>query len=75
METQETTATKILKGGEFLIAETDANDIFIPEEWDEEQKMIAQSNIDFIAKEVWPNLDDIDNHKEGLMVSLLHKAG
>ena len=32
----------VLKGGEFLIKETDCNDVFIPEEFNEEQTMIAQ---------------------------------
>ncbi|MBL4733864.1 MAG: acyl-CoA dehydrogenase family protein [Flavobacteriales bacterium] len=66
---------KALKGGEFLIAETDANNIFIPEEWDEEQQMIAQTNRDFIEQEIWPILDRIDNQEEGLLISLLDKAG
>ena len=52
MVTEEKTAKKVLKGGEFLIKETDANDIFIPEQWDEEQQMIAQTNRDFIEQEI-----------------------
>ena len=36
-----------IKGGEFLVKETNFNDIFIPEEWSEEQKMIAQMCVDF----------------------------
>ena len=63
-----------LKGGEFLIRDTQANDIFIPEQWNEEQQMIAQSCHDFLASEVWPNLDRIDAQEEGLTVSLLDKA-
>ncbi|HEU4717719.1 MAG TPA: acyl-CoA dehydrogenase family protein [Bacteroidia bacterium] len=63
-----------IKGGEFLIRETNAADIFIPEEWDEESKMIAQSCNDFLQQEVFPNLDRIDQQEEGLMVSLLDKA-
>lgn len=63
-----------LKGGEFLIKETRAADIFIPEQWNEEQLMIAQSCRDFLEQEVFPNLDRIDNQEEGLMVSLLDKA-
>lgn len=74
METTEKKKTA-LKGGEFLIKETDANDIFIPEEFDEEQLMIAQSCKDFLAQEVHPNLDKIDHQEEGLMPSLLKKAG
>ena len=75
METEEKTATKAIKGGEFLIKETDANDIFIPEQWDEEQQMIAQTNRDFIEKEIWPILDRIDSQEEGLVPDLLDKAG
>jgi alkylation response protein AidB-like acyl-CoA dehydrogenase len=70
----ETTTKKAIKGGEFLIKETAAHDIFIPEEWNEEQKMIAQSCHDFLATEVWPILDRIDSQEEGLMVSLMNKA-
>lgn len=72
MET--TTQKTALKGGEFLIRSTAAADIFIPEEWNEEQRMIAQSCHDFLATEVWPILDRIDAQEEGLMVSLLDKA-
>lgn len=68
------TKTTTLKGGEFLIRETNAQDIFIPEQWNEEQKMIAQSCTDFLAQEVWPNLDKIDKQEEGLNVKLLDKA-
>ena len=71
--TQTTTA---LKGGEFLIKETPAQEIFIPEEWNEEQKMIAQTCLDFIEQEITPRLDEIDSMKHPeLMPSLLEKAG
>lgn len=65
-----------IKGGEFLIRETTANEIFIPEEFNEEQKMIEQQCRDFLAKEVFPRLDEIDSMKDAkLMPSLLDKAG
>lgn len=64
-----------LKGGEFLIRETEAKDVFIPEEWNEEQLMIAQTCRDFLAQHVEPNLNRIDAQEEGLMVDLLNKAG
>ena len=66
---------KAIKGGEFLIKETDPKNVFIPEEFDEEQKMIAQTCHDFIDQEINPNLDRIDSMEEGLTVSLLDKAG
>lgn len=64
-----------IKGGEFLIKETGPQNIFIAEEWDEEDKMIGDTCEDFIEKEVHPILDEIDSLKEGLMPSLLKKAG
>ncbi|RAW03160.1 acyl-CoA dehydrogenase family protein [Pseudochryseolinea flava] len=67
---------KAIKGGEFLIRETKAQEIFIPEEFNEEQRMIMQQCKDFLAKEVWPRLDEIDSMKDPkLMPSILDKAG
>lgn len=71
----DTTDKKTIKGGEFLISETQYQDVFIPEEFDEEQVMIAQTCRDFLTAEVFPNLDRIDAQEEGLMQSLLEKAG
>jgi alkylation response protein AidB-like acyl-CoA dehydrogenase len=65
-----------IKGGEFLIRETKAHEIFIPEEWSEEQKMIAQTCMDFTKQEIWPRLDEIDSQKDpNLMPTLMNKAG
>ena len=66
---------KIKKGGQFLVSETQSEDIFIPEQFSEEQKMVAQSCKDFLAADITPNLDRIDKMEEGLMSSLLDKAG
>ncbi len=68
-------ATTKTKGGEFIIKETKAEDIFIPEQWSEEQRMMKQTCDDFINQEVLPILDRIDSQEEGLMPSLLDKAG
>jgi alkylation response protein AidB-like acyl-CoA dehydrogenase len=64
-----------IKGGEFLIRETTADSIFIPEEWNEEQLMIAQTCTDFLAQNVVPNLNRIDEQEEGLMPHLMDEAG
>ncbi len=65
-----------IKGGEFLIQETDASQIFIPEEFTEEQQMIAETCRDFLRTEVHPRLDEIDAAKSPeLMASLMDKAG
>jgi len=63
------------KGGAFLISKTNSNDIFSPDEWSEEQLMIAGMCNDFIDQEITPNLDKIDSMEEGLMIKLLDKAG
>lgn len=71
-----TVEKKAIKGGEFLIRETQANEVFIPEEFNEEQRMIMQQCKDFLAKEVFPRLDEIDSMKDPkLMPSILDKAG
>lgn len=65
-----------IKGGEFLIRETQAHEIFIPEQWSEEQKMIAQTCKDFLDQEVFPRLVEIDSMKDPkLMPSIMDKAG
>ena len=70
-----TTQTTKIKGGEFLIKETNAQDIFIPEQWNEDQLMMKKMCDDFIDKEIMPILDRIDSQEEGLMPSLMEKAG
>ena len=69
------TAIKPITGGEFLIRDTESKDIFIPEEWSEEQLMMKKTCEDFVKNEIEPNLDAIDHQQEGLMQSILDKAG
>ncbi|MDD3875947.1 MAG: acyl-CoA dehydrogenase family protein [Bacteroidales bacterium] len=64
-----------LKSGEFLVKEINAQDIFIPEEFNEEQMMIAETVRSFIEAEVYPNLDKIDKGDRELMKSILKKSG
>ena len=66
---------KPIKGGEFLIRDTKPSEIFIPENWTEEQGMISDMCDDFIRTEIVPNLDRIDSMEEGLMSSIMEKAG
>lgn len=66
---------KIESGGEFLIKETNFGDVFIPEDMNEEQRMITQTCEDFLESEVFPILDRIDSQEEGLMRNLIYKAG
>ena len=66
---------RVLKSGEFLVKELEAKDIFIPEEFNEEQRMIAQTCKDFLDAEVYPNLGAVEKGDRELMKSMLKKSG
>ncbi len=72
METQ----TKAgIQGGGFLIRSSTPENTFTPEDLNAEQHMIIDMCREFLDKEVLPHIIDIDAQKEGLMTSLLDKAG
>jgi len=71
----ETKSKTVLKGGEWLVKESLPSEIYIPEDFTEEQQMIRDMCIQFLDAEVYPILDRIDNLEPGLMKSLLTKAG
>jgi alkylation response protein AidB-like acyl-CoA dehydrogenase len=66
----------ILKGGEFLLEDSNYNDVFTPEEYSEEQLMFRSSMRDFLNKEVEPIKEKFDS-KEGTSIApvLLEKMG
>jgi alkylation response protein AidB-like acyl-CoA dehydrogenase len=66
---------KHLKGGAFLINESDYNANFIPEEFNEEHKLMADTAHEFLKQHVDTQLDKIDAMEPGLMPSLIDKAG
>ena len=68
-------STRPLKGGEFIISPTSPENIFIPEEFTEEHRMMADMAHEFLKHNVYPHLDRIDALEPGLMPSLLDKAG
>jgi alkylation response protein AidB-like acyl-CoA dehydrogenase len=71
----ETVTNKALKGGEWLVKESDPASIFIPDDFSEEQKMIRDMCNQYLDTEVMPILDRIDSMEPGLMRSLVQKAG
>ncbi|MCX6285829.1 MAG: acyl-CoA dehydrogenase family protein [Bacteroidetes bacterium] len=66
---------QVLKSGEFLVREITPADIFIPEEFNEEQLMIAQTCRDFLQTELYPIVDKLDTPDTDLMKATLKKAG
>jgi alkylation response protein AidB-like acyl-CoA dehydrogenase len=70
------TLTKSTQGGEYLIKDVHSSDIFIPEQFTEEQRMMAQACQDFIDTEITPNIEEIDSMKNPELVpSIFKKAG
>jgi len=67
--------SKLLKSGEFLVSEVASKDVFIPEEFNEEQRMIAQTCSDFLDAEVYPNLEKVEKSDRELMSTMLKKSG
>ncbi len=67
--------SNILKGGEFLIRDSLPEDVFIPEELNEEQLMVKQMAVDFLNNEIVPNRAKIEKQEPGLAPSLLKKMG
>jgi alkylation response protein AidB-like acyl-CoA dehydrogenase len=63
------------RGGAFLIAACTPDDVFTPADLTGDQRLIGQTAEEFVAKEVVPNIPDLELHKEGLMAQLLKKAG
>ena len=70
-----TETKKVVKGGSFLIEDLSYQDIFTPEDFNEEHLMIAETASDFIEKEVVPQLDHLENHEFDRTVKLLKKMG
>jgi len=66
---------EFVKGGGFLIESFSSQEIFTPEDFTEEQRLIAKAAIEFAVGEIQPQGEDIEAQKEGLLPSLLKKAG
>ncbi|UED76027.1 acyl-CoA dehydrogenase family protein [Brevibacillus sp. DP1.3A] len=65
----------LIRGGSFLIDAGSADDVFVPEEYTDEQKMIAKTTEDFVNNEVRPHLEELENHQFDISVRLLKEAG
>jgi alkylation response protein AidB-like acyl-CoA dehydrogenase len=66
---------KLLKGGEYLIADVPPGDVFTPEDFTEEQIQFGDTTDQFVRNEVLPHVEKLENHDFDLMVKLLRQAG
>ncbi len=71
----ETLEKDILRGGQFLVKETSCDDIFTPEDFSEEQKMMLETVRDFVDREVWPNKERFEKKDYALTEEIMRKAG
>ena len=66
---------ELIKGGAFLIEDIEADRVFTPEDFSDEQKMVAKTTEDYIKNEVLPVVDKLENHEFDNSVRLLKIAG
>jgi alkylation response protein AidB-like acyl-CoA dehydrogenase len=62
------------KGGSFLLESPAPQDIFTPADLTDDQKLIGQTAEEFVIKEVFPHIKDLEAKKPGLMAELARKA-
>ncbi|MEL6923311.1 MAG: acyl-CoA dehydrogenase family protein [Bacteroidota bacterium] len=66
---------EVLKGGEFLIRDSEAFETFIPEDLNEEQLMTRDMVVDFIDNDITPNVEKIEKQENDIAADLLEKIG
>lgn len=66
---------KFIKGGSFLIEDISYENMYTPEDFSEEQIMIAKTTEDYVTNEVVPQVDYLEQHEFDRSVKLLKKAG
>lgn len=72
----DTTVEKdVTRGGQFLVKETKCEDVFTPEDFSEEQKMMRDSVKEFVDKEIWPNKDRFEKKDFAFTEECMKKAG
>jgi alkylation response protein AidB-like acyl-CoA dehydrogenase len=62
------------KGGSFLLESPAPQDIFTPADLTDDQKLIGQTAEEFVIKEVFPHVKDLEAKKPGLMPELARRA-
>jgi alkylation response protein AidB-like acyl-CoA dehydrogenase len=63
------------RGGQFLVKETQCEDVFTPEDFNEEQLMMRDSVKEFVDKEIWPNKDRFEKKEYAFTEECMKKAG
>src|SRR5690606_17470659 len=65
---------QILRGGQFLVKETNCEDVFTPEDFSEEQLMMKEAVTEFVDRELWPNKARFEKKDYAFTEEMMHKA-
>ena len=71
----ETKAQNDVTGGVFLLSKTNPEQVFTPEDFNEEQQLMKASVIEFIDREVWPYKERFEKKDYAFTEALMKKAG
>ncbi len=71
----ETKNKELLRGGQFLVKETNCEDVFTPEDFSEEQLMMKEAVMEFNDREVIPHRDRFEKKDYALTEACMKKAG
>ncbi len=69
------TNKEILRGGQFLVKETACEDIFTPEDFSEEQKMMKEAVMEFNDREIIAHRDRFEKKDYAFTEECMRKAG
>ncbi|HKW16759.1 MAG TPA: acyl-CoA dehydrogenase family protein [Terriglobales bacterium] len=75
MATTTATPTLAVRGGSFLLETRRPEDVFTPEDFNEQQVLIAQTAEEFAQKEIVPNIEKMEHKDYSVTRELLKKAG
>ncbi len=75
MSTQPNTKQDLIRGGQFLVKETGSDQVFTPEDFTDEQKMMKDSVREFVDREIWPLKEEFEKKNYELTEDLMRKAG
>ncbi len=75
MNSKQSTKIDLLRGGQFLVKETDCKEVFTPEDFNEEQKMMKDTVREFVDREIWPKKEEFEKKNYKLTEEIMKKAG
>ncbi len=71
----DTVKKDILRGGQFLVKETNCEDVFTLEDLNEEQRMMRESTKEFVDRELWAHWERFENKDYAFTEETMRKAG